>query len=97
MDGRVSAIVGTHTHVPTADARILPKGTGYVTDLGMVGSSNSVIGSKVSQVLDRFLTQTPQSFSVAKDGPVVFNSVLIDIDGISGKATNIERVDRIVN
>ena len=97
LDGRVSAVVGTHTHVPTADNRVLPEGTAYVSDLGMVGPLNSVIGCEPDKIVEKFLTQTPQSFSVAKDGPVVFNSVLIDIDGISGKATNIERVDRIVN
>ena len=96
LDGRVSAIVGTHTHVPTADARILPKGTGYVTDLGMVGSSNSVIGSKVGQVLDRFLTQTPQRLQIATDGPMNFNSVLIDIDD-TGMATRIVRIDKELN
>lgn len=96
LDGRVSAIVGTHTHVPTADARILPKGTGYVTDLGMVGSSNSVIGSKVGQVLDRFLTQTPQRLQIATDPPMNFNSVLIDIDD-TGRATKIMRIDKELN
>ena len=97
LDGRVSAVVGTHTHVPTADNRVLPHGTAYVSDLGMVGPLNSVIGCEPDKIVEKFLTQTPQSFVVAKNGPVVFNSVLIDIDQASGKATNIERVDRIVN
>lgn len=96
LDGRVSAVVGTHTHVPTADHRIMPDGSAYVTDLGMVGPQNSVIGTDANAVLDRFLTQMPASFSVAK-GPVMFNSVLIEIDGESGRAISIERVDRLVN
>lgn len=95
LDGRVSAVVGTHTHVATADARILPEGTAYVSDLGMVGPINSVIGTDPNAVLEKFLSQTPQHFTVAK-GPVVFNSVLIDIDEASGKSSSIQRVDRMV-
>ena len=85
---------GTHTHVPTADARILPNGTAFVSDLGMVGAVNSIIGARPEDVLVRFLSQTPQRLEVAKDGPVMFNSVLIDIEEATGKATRIERVDR---
>ena len=95
LDGRVSAVVGTHTHVATADARVLPDGTAYVTDLGMVGPMNSVIGTDPNAVLEKFLSQIPQHFTVAK-GPVVFNSVLIDIDEASGKSSSIQRVDRVV-
>ena len=94
LDGRVSAVVGTHTHVPTADARILPKGTAFVSDLGMVGPLNSVIGVEPDGVLERFLNQTPHRLTVAKDGPIRFNSVLVDIDESTGRATGIERVDR---
>ncbi len=94
LDGRASAVVGTHTHVPTADARILPKGTAFVSDLGMVGPANSVIGSEVEDALARFLTQMPRRLRVAADGPIRFNSVLIEIDDDTGKATNIVRVDR---
>ncbi|MCI0440513.1 MAG: TIGR00282 family metallophosphoesterase [Chloroflexi bacterium] len=94
LDGRASAVVGTHTHVATADARILPKGTAFVSDLGMVGPANSVIGSEVEDALARFLTQMPRRLRVAADGPVRFNSVLIEIDDDTGKATNIVRVDR---
>ena len=94
LDGRVSAIVGTHTHVATADARLLPEGTAYVSDLGMVGPLNSVIGTDPSVVVEKFLSQTPQHFSVASGGPVVFNSVLIDVDEKMGKATAIQRIDR---
>jgi metallophosphoesterase (TIGR00282 family) len=95
LDGRVSAVVGTHTHVGTVDSRILPKGTAYVSDVGMTGPRDSVIGSETGAVLDRFLTGLPQRLTVA-DGPVVMNSVLIEIDRVSGKATSIERVDRVV-
>ena len=93
LDGRVSAVIGTHTHVPTADPRILPKGTAYVTDVGMVGPRDSVIGMEVGPVLHRFLTQLPTRFGPAR-GPVVFNSVLIEIDESTGKAVNICRIDR---
>ena len=95
LDGRVSVVVGTHTHVATADARILPRGTAYVSDLGMVGPINSVIGTDPSAVVAKFLSQMPHSFSVAS-GPVVFNSVAIDIDDDTGMATGIQRVDRMV-
>lgn len=94
LDGRVSVVAGTHTHVPTADARILPKGTAYVTDLGMVGATRSVIGVEIEDVLERFLTQTPRRLRVATKGPARFNSVLIEVDDATGKATDIARVDR---
>ena len=96
LDGRVSAVLGTHTHVGTADARILPKGTAYVTDVGMTGPYNSVIGSDVHAVLEGFLTQMPRRLTIP-NGPVLLNSVLLDIDEDSGKATNIQRIDRIVS
>ncbi len=96
LNGRVSAVVGTHTHVATADARILPEGTAYVTDVGMTGPYNSVIGSDIRAVLDGFITQMPQRFTVPK-GPVILNSVLVDTDEEKGVATNIQRIDRMVN
>jgi metallophosphoesterase (TIGR00282 family) len=96
LDGRVSAVVGTHTHVPTADARILPNGTAYVTDLGMVGALHSVIGMETDKVIERFLTQLPNRFDPVEKGPAVFNSVLIAIDEETGRALSIERVDREV-
>ena len=97
LDGRVSAVVGTHTHVPTADTKLLPRGTAFVTDLGMTGPVNSVIGSKVEDVLGRFLTAMPRRLNVADEpGPAQFNSVLIDIDERSGLANSIERVDRTI-
>ena len=95
LDGRVSAVLGTHTHVGTVDARILPKGTAYLTDVGMTGPINSVIGSDTNAVLDRFLTGMPQRLPVA-GGPVMLNSVLMDIDPETGKALSIQRIDRMV-
>ena len=96
LAGRVTAVVGTHTHVPTADARVLPGGTAFVSDLGMTGPVNSIIGTRVEDVLDRFLTAMPRRLNVAEGGPVQFNSVLIEIDEATGKATQIRRVDRVV-
>ena len=94
LDGRVSAVLGTHTHVGTIDARILPKGTACLTDVGMTGPVDSVIGSDSGAVLQRFLTGMPQRLSVAS-GPVMMNSVLVEIDTESGKALSIERLDRM--
>ena len=95
LDGRVSAVVGTHTHVGTVDARILPLGTAYVSDVGMTGPVNSVIGSDSGAVIDRFLTGLPNRLTVA-GGPVMMNSVLVEVDEASGKAVSIERLDRMV-
>ena len=98
LDGRVSAVVGTHTHVGTADTKILPRGTAFVTDLGMTGPVNSVIGSRVEDVLARFLTAMPRRLNVADDpGPAQFNAVIIDVDERSGLANSIERVDRFLD
>jgi metallophosphoesterase (TIGR00282 family) len=96
LDGRVSAVVGTHTHVPTSDTRILPNGTAYVTDLGMCGALHSVIGMDTERVIERFLYQMPNRFDPVEKGPAVFNSVLISIDKDTGRAISIERVDREV-
>jgi metallophosphoesterase (TIGR00282 family) len=93
LDGRASAVVGTHTHIPTADARILTKGTAYVTDVGMVGPRDGCIGMDKDIVLQRFLTGVPNRFQVAS-GPVTFNSVLVTISSSTGRATSIQRVDR---
>lgn len=95
LDGRVSAVVGTHTHVGTVDTRVLPSGTAYVTDVGMTGPMDSVIGSDSSAVLDRFLTGLPNRLTVAS-GPVIMNSVLVEVDSESGKALSIDRMDRMV-
>ena len=95
LDGRVSAVVGTHTHVPTADARILPKGTALVTDVGMCGPRDSIIGVEPAPVIRKFLTGMPERFPVAeKSKAVTLNAVLVEIDESTGKARAIERVDR---
>lgn len=95
LDGRVSAVVGTHTHVPTADQRVLPKGTAFVCDAGMCGPYDSVIGVEPEAAIRRFLTGMPARFNVAETSPTVqFNSVLIEIDETTGRALTIERVDR---
>jgi len=91
LDGRVSAVLGTHTHVGTIDAQLLPQGTAYVTDIGMTGPVDSVIGDDVESVLLRFLTMIPHRLSVGK-GRVAFNAVLLDIDEATGRAVSIERV-----
>ena len=96
LDGRVSAVLGTHTHIPTADERVLPQGTAYITDVGMCGPINSVIGIKPSQTLERFLTGIPHRFEVAS-GPVWLNAVVLDIDEATGKARSIERIQKILN
>lgn len=97
LDGRISALWGTHTHVATADERVFPGGTAYITDTGMVGPMNSVIGDNPHEVIQRFLSQIPQRLSVSEDNRIVFNAVMIDIDAGSGKATHIERLYREVN
>ena len=93
LAGRASAVVGTHTHIPTADARVLPGGTAYVTDVGMVGPRDGCIGMDKDVVIQRFLTGVPNRFTVAS-GVVTFNSVLVNIDGSTGRATSIQRIDR---
>jgi hypothetical protein len=91
LDGRVSAVLGTHTHVPTADERILPRGTAFQTDAGMTGPYESIIGMRVDKVLKRFLLQTPASFEVAKHD-VRLAGAVIDVDEATGKARGIERL-----
>src|SRR5829696_6731372 len=90
LDGRVTACVGTHTHVPTADARVLPGGTAYVTDVGMTGGRGGVIGVRREQALERFLTQLPARFDPSDDDPWL-NGVVVDADD-SGKATGIRQL-----
>ncbi|MCY4401788.1 MAG: TIGR00282 family metallophosphoesterase [Candidatus Poribacteria bacterium] len=90
-DGQVSGVVGTHTHVQTADERILPKGTAYITDVGMTGPHDSVIGSKTEQVIESFLTLMPSRFGVAKDN-IRLNAVQIELNEQTGLAENIERI-----
>ncbi len=95
LDGLVSAVCGTHTHVVTGDERILPRGTAYLTDIGMTGPVYSVIGFEPRTVLPRFLNGLPTRFEVGS-GPVVFNAVQIDIDTATGRALHVERVSRMV-
>ena len=91
IDGTVSAIIGTHTHVQTADEHISAAGTASITDAGMTGAEDSIIGMKKEQVLRKFLLQTPVRFEPSDDGPALCG-VVVDIDDASGKATSISRV-----
>jgi hypothetical protein len=91
LDGRVTAVVGTHTHVQTADERVLPQGTAYITDVGMTGPHDSVIGVARDAVLRRFQTALPQRFETATENPRL-NAVIVDADETSGRATSIARV-----
>lgn len=91
LDGRVTALLGTHTHVQTSDETILPNGTAYITDLGMTGPKDSVIGREVEPVIRRFITGMPQKFDPAKNDPAL-EGVILDIDIKTGKARSIERI-----
>ncbi len=91
LDGRVSAVLGTHTHVQTADEKILPKGTAYITDVGMTGPIDSVIGMEKETAIYRFTTSLPKKFAVAA-GDVQLNGVVVDIDSKSGQAKEIKRI-----
>jgi metallophosphoesterase (TIGR00282 family) len=91
IDGKASAVIGTHTHVQTADERVLPGGTAFITDVGMTGPTDSVIGVKKEQAIARFLYQTPHRFEIPK-GAVHLDAVVIDIDSATGKARAIERI-----
>ena len=93
LDGRFSAVVGSHTHVPTADPRILPKGTALVADTGMVGPRDSILGVDAATIVARYLDGVPRRFEVA-EGPVQFNRVVVDVDDATGRARSIERLDR---
>ena len=93
LDGRVTAVLGTHTHVQTSDARVLPGGTAYITDVGMTGPRDSVIGVRTDVILRRFTTELPQQFEVA-EGPVRLDAVLIAADG--GRAAAIEAIDIVL-
>ena len=92
FDGKIAIIFGTHTHVQTADNQILPKGSAYITDIGMTGPKNSILGTKIDTIVDKFTKQMPQLFTVA-DGVVVANAVIFDINPDSSKIINIERVN----
>ncbi len=91
LDGRVTAVIGTHTHVQTADERILPEGTAYITDAGMTGPFNSIIGIRKDLILERFLIQVPNRFVVARDD-IRLQGVILDVDDKSGKASDIQRL-----
>jgi 2',3'-cyclic-nucleotide 2'-phosphodiesterase len=91
MDGRVSAIIGTHTHVQTADEKILPGGSAFITDVGMTGPAHSVIGIEIDQIIQRFLTNIPMRFETAK-GEGIFSAVIVEINEETGKATAIQRL-----
>jgi metallophosphoesterase (TIGR00282 family) len=91
LDGRVSAVVGTHTHVQTADEQIFPGGTAYLTDAGFTGPHESVLGREIGPVIQRFLTSMPQRFEVAKER-VLLHGAVIEIDDVSGNASHIQRI-----
>ncbi len=91
LDGKVSALLGTHTHVQTADERILPGGTAYISDVGMCGLRDGVIGMSLSQALEMYLTQVPRRLEVPKKGPVKLEGVFLELDEESGRALRIER------
>jgi metallophosphoesterase (TIGR00282 family) len=91
LDGRVSAVIGTHTHVQTADEQIFPSGTAFLCDAGFTGPHDSVLGREIAPIIRRFMTNTPQRFGVAEDR-VLLQGVVIDIDSASGRALNIRRL-----
>ena len=93
LDGKVSAIFGTHTHIQTADEKILPKGTAYITDVGMTGPYDSVIGRRIEDVLTRFLSSIPVRFEVA-EGNIQLHGALVEIEEVTGKARSILRIQR---
>jgi metallophosphoesterase (TIGR00282 family) len=95
LAGRVSAVFGTHSHVPTADQRVLPGATAFVSDVGMCGPLNSVIGLDPATAIRGFVTALPTRFQVA-DGPAVFRAVLVEIDPLSGQAQSVERIERMI-
>ncbi len=95
LDGRVSVVAGTHTHVPTADERILPRGTAYQSDLGMTGPLHSIIGFDPATVLPRFRNGLPTRFAVG-DFPVVLNALRVEVDPATGRALSVERVQRTI-
>lgn len=91
LDGRVSAVIGTHTHIQTADERILPQGTAYITDVGMTGPSESILGVKKENIITRFLTQMPNRFEVATEIPQL-NAIILELNKNNGKTKKIKRI-----
>ena len=96
LDGRVSAMWGTHTHVPTADAQILPKGTGYISDIGMNGNLESIIGIDRAQPIRQFITQVKDQYKVGDAGPKEIGALLLDIDPTTGRTENIAHIRKIL-
>jgi len=96
LDGRVSAVLGTHTHIQTADERILPQGSAYITDVGMTGPCDSVIGRRIEDVLERFITAIPTRFEVAAEN-IQLQGAVVDIDENTGKAKSIVRIQKKLN
>lgn len=95
LDGQVSAVCGTHTHVQTADARILPQGSAYITDIGMTGPYNSVLGIEPQTIIERFISHIPVKFELAQ-GPLLFNGAVIEINRINGLAKSIENINFVI-
>lgn len=95
LDGKVTAVIGTHTHIQTADERILPKGTAFITDAGMVGAYDSIIGVQKEQIIKRFVLSMPEHFEPEDKGPGLFNGLVLDVDE-SGKTREIKRIYKIV-
>ena len=96
LDGKVSCVFGTHTHIPTADERILPKGTAFITDVGMTGPYDSVIGRRVDQILERFLSNIPNKSDVASEN-VQLRGLLVEVNPTTGKAQSVERVTQVLD
>jgi hypothetical protein len=96
LDSRVSAVLGTHTHVQTADEEILTGGTAYISDVGMVGPQDSILGCKKDVVINQMLTQVPFRYEIGDGNSVLVNAIVLEVDDESGKAKNIKRVNRIV-
>lgn len=96
LDGRISAMLGTHTHIPTADAKILPKGTAYITDVGMVGAKDSVLGENKEVIIESFLSEKGFKHHIDEDGTAIASAVLIKIDDKTGKAKKIERLEEAI-
>ena len=91
LDGKITILFGTHTHVQTGDEQILPNGTGYITDLGMTGPKNSVIGMDIQASIKRFETTLPEKYKLA-EGECIFNAVVFEVDDNTNKVTRIERI-----
>ena len=96
LDGKVSAVFGTHTHIPTADERILPQGTAFITDVGMTGPYDSVIGRRVDQILEKFLSNLPMKSDVA-DSNIQLRGLVVEVNPTTGKALSVERITRTLD